>query len=341
MGRVYKALRKADRWSDRVIGRPARSDGATVPSLDSESTASAGFGFELTEAPSTPLSAGLFNVAQALELQPALYDRVAHTVARRPVVEAPVPGPQPPVFEEPSVTFNVGKLTLSPHLAALAGGDRLSEERYRTLAVKLLNIADRRKLKTLLITSAEAAEGKTTVAINVAWSLAKHAEGRVLLIDANVASESVSPSLGIDAKCGWLNLVDRSCELKQAFIRLDPNGLYVMTPGPSRSSEELASRLDDLMADLAPHFDIILFDCASILDSSETQRLAEVLDGTVLVARAGRTHHAKVTAARKLVRKERRLGVVLNDAEVGAESAPPKHDKKFFGRLFGRKQRRK
>jgi Mrp family chromosome partitioning ATPase len=210
------------------------------------------------------------------------------------------------------------------------------------LAVKLLNLADRRKLKTLLITSAEAGEGKTTVATAVAWLMAKHPERRVLLIDANPASPSVGRTLGIDSKRGWLNLVDRSCELKHALVRLDPNGLYVMTPGASEAAQPtdaMSSRLEDVIAEVATRFDLVVVDSPAILESPDGQRLAAVLDGAVIVARAGYTHHSKVTAARKLVPKERRLGVVLNESEADAEIAHRRRGKSSLaGRLFGRKR---
>lgn len=244
-------------------------------------------------------------------------------------------------FEEPSDVSNIQDLAIDPILATLTREDALAVERYRTLALKLLNLADRRKLKTLLITSAEAGEGKTTVAAGVAWSLAKHPERRVLLIDANPTAPSIGRILGIDPKRGWLNLVDRSCEIKHAFVRLDPNGLYVMTPGAlaAQSIAAMSSRLEEVIAELAPRFDLVIVDSPAILESAEAQRLAAVLDGSVIVARAGYTRHGKVTAARKLVPKERRLGVVLNESEAGAETVPRRRGKNsLVGRLFGRKR---
>jgi Mrp family chromosome partitioning ATPase len=231
--------------------------------------------------------------------------------------------------------LSVERLKLDRHLASITGEDKLAADRYRTLAVNVLTVAERRKLKTLLVTSAVAAEGKTTVALNLAWSLAQKHQRRVLLIDATRTSDT-SRMLGINPKRGWLSLADRLCEPKQAMIRLDPKGLYVMTSGAhsaSQVAEAVSSRLEDVIASLAPRFDAIVVDSLPILDSPETQRLAAVLDGSVIVARAGRTHHSKVTAARKLVPKARRLGVVLNESDGDA------HKGSLVGRLFGRSRR--
>jgi capsular exopolysaccharide synthesis family protein len=243
-------------------------------------------------------------------------------------------------FEEPRNVSNIRHLAIDPHVAALADDDPIAVERYRALAVKLMDLADRRKLKTLLITSAEAGEGKTTVATGTAWSLAKHPERRVLLIDASPNSSAVGRMLGIDPQCGWLNLLNGSCELKNALIRLEPNGLYVLTPGATadpHSSDTSSSQLEDLIVELVPRFDLVIVDSSPILESSEAQRLATILDGAVIVARASHTHHSKVTAARKLVPKERRLGVVLNESEVDVEFARRRiKGNRLWGWLSGR-----
>lgn len=350
MGRVYNALVKAERWDDggRPIGRPApRSaqpgrhvDAPQVFSVNSSPTFEDNF--VLAEDLVTPASVESPIVAAPVDapvpvVASAFEPRSAIALAPSPVSERPAPS-RPMTFEEPITVSNIGECTINPHLAALTGEDSLAVERYRALSVKLLSLARQRKLKTLLITSAEAGEGKTTVATCAAWALAKHSELRVLLIGANPASSSIGGMLGIDAKRGWLNLADGSSDLKHAMVRLDPNGLYVLTPGAlaaAQSIDALSSRLEDVIAELAPRFDLVVVDSGSILESPETQRLAAILDGAVIVARADRTHRGKVNAARKLVPKERRLGVVLNESE--AEVAYRRGEKKsLLGRVFRR-----
>ncbi|HJZ67662.1 MAG TPA: hypothetical protein VKF81_06055, partial [Blastocatellia bacterium] len=110
---------------------------------------------------------------------------------------------------------------------------------------------------------------------------------------------------------GWDNRRNGFWELKEAMVRIDPNGLYVLTP----DSETLSSRLDEVLAELSVRFDITVVDSPQILDSPETKHLAATLDGTVIVARAGHTNRRNVIAARKLVPKDRRLGLVLNEVQ--------------------------
>lgn len=356
MGRVYNALVRAEKWKegDRPIGRPhrddsprgAREDEIPGPSFNAPAAATAqrAFGRNLPrtqDAPAAPApphhtAARSNNSDQSASTSPSLGP------SQRPVAEASSPEASVIAFEEPTEVSNIQALPVDPRFALLTREEPLAVERYRGLALKLLNLADRRKMKTVLITSAESGEGKSTVAAALAWSLARRPQRRVLLIDANPASPSVARMFGIDSKRGWLNLVDRSCALEQAIIRLDPNGLYVMpcgAPSRSQSASALASRLEEVIAKLAPRFDLVVVDSPAILESPEAQRLAEVLDGAVLVARAGHTHHSRVTAARKLVQKERRLGVVLNESEANAEIAPGGRGKiSISRRLFGRKK---
>jgi len=364
MGRVYNALRKSERFqeADRPIGQPERDgaedmrrrDVAPVRPLNAPSAAPAPFLFDDESATSVDLTSSFTELMLAAqpteaptEVRSFATPRPAPQQARRPVAAKPAPVVQAPTgapvkFDEPIDVSNIRDLAVDQHVAALTGADTQAGERYRSLAAKLLNLADRRKLKTLLITSAEQGEGKTTVATGAAWLLAKQPGRRVLLIDARPDSSSVGRMFGIDRKRGWLNLIDGSCELKQALTRLEPNGLYVLTAGSSAASQttdELSSRLEDLIADLATQFDLVIVDSGSIIQSSEAQRLAAVLDGVVIVARAGNTNRNKVNTARKLIPKERRLGVVLNEAEAGAEIADRVSKRKSLaGRLFGRKR---
>jgi protein-tyrosine kinase len=354
MGRVYNALVRAEKWKDgdRPIGRPDRNDAARsgrgdAPgfSFNASSAATAQSAFEInfpqTEDVASAVAGRSFIAAESAEAGQSSLAPRAVVLARRSVSESPAASAPVIIFEEPSEVSNIRDLAVDPRFATLTREDPLAVERYRALAVKMLNLADRRKLKTLLITSAEAGEGKTTVATGVAWLLAKHPGRRVLLIDANLASPSVGRTLAIDSKRGWLNLVDRSCELKHALVRLDPNGLYVMTPGASAAAQPtdaMSSRLEDVIAEVAPRFDLVVVDSPAILESPDAQRLAAILDGAVIVARAGYTHHSKVTAARKLVPKERRLGVVLNESEADAEIAQRRGKSSLAGRLFGRKK---
>jgi protein-tyrosine kinase len=364
MGRVYNALVKADRLTDaqRPIGRPEsdtatrrRGDAATAPTpvparRDSPAAPVSGYVNEHYIAPAEEASGALssdFDHLFALSESSAARRAVEPTLP--PGAESFPASPRPRVaaslFEEPRQIVNAKDLTVAPHVAAIAGGDALAAERYRTLAVRLSTLAARRKIKSIVVTSADAGEGKSTVAASLAWTLARRGERRVLLLDANASKAAISDLLGVQPARGWLGLSDGSAELADAMLRIDPNGLYLMTArGVIEEADTdagaldealMSSRFEKLLAWLAMHFDLIVIDAPALCDCAEAQQMAAIADGCVLVARAGQTPHQRLSEATDLVPQERRLGVVLNECDV-TEDVTRRGKRSFAGRLFRR-----
>jgi protein-tyrosine kinase len=362
MGRVYNALVKADRLTDgqRPIGRPAIQGAEPVGAarqaqVDLSSTPH----FDFDDGRTTPVDFGNgFSLGETFVTE-RTPERFTAPLAFEPFASsARVPEggmrvdasrdsassaslPIKPIFAEPREVINVKNLSLDPHWAALTGGDPLASERYRTLAVRVT----RRTLKTLMVTSAEDGEGKSTVAANLAWVMARRDNRRVLLIEASLRGHMPNVASGR----GWLEMTDVSSELAETIVRLDPNGLYVMSAGGSRRKADLndsdvddalaSSQFEKAVAELAGYFDFIVIDAPTICGSVGAQQLAAVADGTVVVARAGRTHHSRVMTAVGLVPQERRLGIVLNESEVGEDLAHRGGgNASIIRRLFGRKK---
>ncbi len=359
MGRVYNALMRAERYkeTERPIGRPAPNEASKVqPESKAQPAAADAFlDFDINRHVDGFISPNFQQPFEAIDAEPVTSDSfvldqaVAELLATMPepaqstrLRVAPAPAP-PQVFEEPRQSTNVATLSVDPHLAAIAGSDVLASERYRTLAVRLLNLSTRRKLKTLLVTSAHAGEGKTTVAANLAWIMAKPGERRVLLIDADLRCPSIARMLGVKPDRGWLDVVEDRASFKDTAVRLEPNGLYVLAASASKGdageAEEYnsdgatlahaltSSRVEKLLETLEQQFDFIIIDAPPILQFADAQRLASIVDGTAMVVRATHTHHTAVTDALKLVPKERRVGVVLNQAQTGEEVAYNKKKK--------------
>ncbi|HEX8090502.1 MAG TPA: CpsD/CapB family tyrosine-protein kinase [Blastocatellia bacterium] len=374
MGRVYNALVKADRLParERLIGRPA-SDAAEIKppraaAARGDSVSEVAESFPVPEASITredPVEEFYFNCDGAAPAPAFQSDggfnptgasaapRATLLNARRRVESFPAPHasrPPAPIFEEPRQVANVRGLTIDPHLVALTAQDALAQERYRSLGVRVINAASGRKLKTLVITSAEAGEGKSTVAINLAWVMARRSERRVLLIDASLRPSSISRMLGLAPSRGWLDVADDLSGLAGAMIRLDPNGLYVMAPGlPLTQAEReepfggisdalVSSGFGNILAELRQRFDFVVIDAPSVLASADAQHLASVVDGTVIVARSGVTRHSRVTDALALVPEGRRVGIVLNQSEAGESAEPYRACRSLIGRLFVRKK---
>jgi capsular exopolysaccharide synthesis family protein len=274
--------------------------------------------------------------------------RVSASSSANPVAASPRPCVAvSPQFVEPREVVNVKSLTLDAQLAALTASDALVCERYRTLAVRTTALAARRKAKTLLVTSADDGEGKSTIAANLAWTMAQRTERRVLLMDVNLRASSVGRLLKVAPARGWLEMIDAATELMDAAVRIDPNGLYVMLSQGAHQDAPLdglmlngalaSARFEKLMAALTERFDFVILDGPALLGSADAQQLAAITDGTILVTRAARTPHHRVTDALELVPQDRRFGVVLNESESPETTAPRSGGRRSrVGRLFGR-----
>jgi Mrp family chromosome partitioning ATPase len=337
MGRVYNALLKAERVSDgdRPRPRPSRSVRAEravrtaehAPALSADSAPQ----LDLSRRSSIPEASVVeqFDFNDAI----ALSETIAASQHRRSPAPQPVPVVAAPAYDdafvEPRTVRNVEDLHLAPHLAALHGKDRLACERYRTLGARLLSLSARRKLRTVLVTSSEEGEGKSTIASNLAWCIANPSERRVLLIDAHPQSSSSLNSLfGSQTFRGLIGVAEDRCQFADAAIRLNPNGLYLLMQGSIESTRERGSSGNDplyslsferLFTRLECDFDFIIVDSPPILASRVTQRRETLADGTLFVVRAGHTQHNAVTEGLKFVPPDRQLGLVLNESDIKDE----------------------
>jgi capsular exopolysaccharide synthesis family protein len=171
-------------------------------------------------------------------------------------------------------------------------------------------------IRKLVITSVEASDGKSTVAINLAIILAQ-AEKRVILVDADLRAPSIHLYLDIPENRGlsdiFLNRLSPIEGLitweKDSNLRILPSGLI-----PPNSAELLGSRkMDQIIDDLSSNADILIIDGppAFVVDSLV---LSAKADGVLLVVNSGETHRA---ASKTIVEQLKRLGanlvgVVLN-----------------------------
>jgi capsular exopolysaccharide synthesis family protein len=368
MGRVYNALIKSDRWRDRSrpIGAPTgghETSEQTSPHEEQWTTPPADYTWNPKDFDSAEFEPVDFE-SEKKDFHEKTHREGVHSegthrsvpdAANEMALSQTKPGlpklrvaavPAPPAFTEPRRALSVLDLEVEPHLAAVAATDALAAERYRTLAVRILNLASRRKLKTMLVTSAQEAEGKSTVAANLAWVMAKREERRVLLIDADLRRPTIDRMLGIETENGWLDIIEARAKLQEAALRIDPNGLYVLTPRASSdaatqsdyhtggSDAFTSSRVEEMLRDLEHFFDFIIIDSPPILEFADSQRLASIVDGAMIVVRAGHTHYTAVEDALKLVPKEKRLGIALNGSHIEEEAG---YQRKKKAGLFGRK----
>lgn len=182
-----------------------------------------------------------------------------------------------------------------------------------------------RDANLIMITSALPGEGKTTMAANLAMSIAMELDHTVLLVDADVARPSLPNVFGFGHQKGLLDmLMDSSLELNQVLLRTNVEKFSILPAGTQhpRATELLASdAMNALLADLSTRYSdrIIIFDSPPLLLTTESSALATHMGQVVLVVRAGSTQHSEVKRALAAIELCPVKMVLLNGATIGTD----------------------
>ena len=170
--------------------------------------------------------------------------------------------------------------------------------------------------RSLLVTSAQSAEGKTTVSINLALSLAR-LQHRVLLIDANLRYPCVHEALGLDGSAGLVGYLTTNV-FWRAFVAADvrPHLDVLVCGTPVGSPPDLLAlpRMRTLMEQAAQAYQFVIVDSPALLaHPADVRTLATLADSVLLTVRHGVTPREAVSVA--LATLPRVCGIVLNRSQ--------------------------
>ncbi len=198
------------------------------------------------------------------------------------------------------------------------------EEAIRTLRNSILLTDFDRRLRSILLTSASPSEGKSTVAAHLAATHAGQGK-RTLLIDGDLRRPSVHRLYQIPNSVGLSNVLLQQISWRDAVIQMpEPVGLDILPAGPStrRASDLIGTGLADLVEEAAREYDLVVLDAPPLLGFAEPLQMASVVDGVIVVARAGDTSRTALASVITTLARLRAnlVGVVLN--EVHREISP-------------------
>jgi capsular exopolysaccharide synthesis family protein len=198
------------------------------------------------------------------------------------------------------------------------------EEAIRTLRNSILLTDFDRRLRSVLLTSASPSEGKSTVAAHLAATHASQHK-RTLLIDGDLRRPSVHRLYQVPNSVGLSNVLLQQISWRDAVIRMDdPQGLDVLPAGPStrRASDLVGMGLAELIEEATREYDLVVLDAPPLLGFAEPLQMATVVDGVIVVARAGDTSRKALSSVITTLARLRAnlVGVVLNEVhrEVSA-----------------------
>ena len=198
-------------------------------------------------------------------------------------------------------------------------GDKIGAERFRTLRSRLYQIASTQPLKRVLVTSSIPAEGKTFVAANLAQSIVRQPDRRVLLIDADLRASRLHQTLGAPSGPGLTDYLRGEVD-EFAIIQNGLEGNLCFIPGGQSVSNPsellLRDRMKHLLDLVTPIFDWVIMDSPPALPVHDASMLADLCDGVLFVVRAGSTDSEIAQRVAAEFRDKNLLGVVLNRVET-------------------------
>ncbi|KPQ33626.1 MAG: ATPases involved in chromosome partitioning [Phormidesmis priestleyi Ana] len=165
-------------------------------------------------------------------------------------------------------------------------------EALRVLHTNIRMLSSDKPIRSILISSAQPGEGKSTVAANLA-QVATAMGQRVLVVDVDLRKPQVHDRLDLPNKMGLSNLIADNLPLKSVLKQVRPDGqLFALTSGkvPPDPTKLLSSqRMKQLMATFAASFDLVIYDAPPTTGLADVSLLGQYTDGLVLISRMGKT----------------------------------------------------
>ena len=221
------------------------------------------------------------------------------------------------------VSYDISPARVEPHLVAISQPRSAYCEQFRALRTRILQAGERLQMRSLVVTSAGIAEGKTLTALNLGWLLAQTEGVRALVIDSDLRRPCATDYFGIDATQGLSEVLGDQLRLEDAIVRLDPAGLHLLPGGRPRDDvAELLSgpTYERVLKEARRMFDYIIIDAPPLGIFTDANVLMSRADGAMLVVRAGKTRYTLVDKLLDQIPREKLLGVVLNRASEQPDS---------------------
>ncbi|KOR76605.1 CpsD/CapB family tyrosine-protein kinase [Paenibacillus solani] len=189
-------------------------------------------------------------------------------------------------------------------------------EVYRILRTKIHFSSKDQELKTLMITSTQTGEGKTTTISNLAVTYAQEGK-RVLLIDADMRRPSLHRVFSVPNHQGLSTLLNGQTSVQDSVQETIVSNLSLLPSGPvpANPAELMDSVvMRELLEQLKPEYDVILLDTPSVLSVSDSVIVSALCDGVVMIVASGKVRKDHLKKAKEQLDhvNARMVGIVIN-----------------------------
>lgn len=176
-------------------------------------------------------------------------------------------------------------------------------------------LAARKTPQTILVTSTQSGEGKTTVALSIAQYLSS-IKSRVIIVDGDTHSPSLSTLAGTDVAPGFAELMSGATDYTKA-IKRDGGNLAIIPAGDhDRYNVDIlaSTNFAQMLETLKSQYDYVIVDCANATSSTDAEVIAGQVDNVILVAQWNRTPKKKLKQVAETLRQHARdvPNVILN-----------------------------
>lgn len=208
---------------------------------------------------------------------------------------------------------------VNPRLVAISQPQSVYCEQYRKLRTHFLNHRETSKMRTVVVASHGASEGKSVTAANLAWLLAQVNGLRVLLVDADMRRSTLADYLGFEPRKGLADVLSGHTNPMDSIVCLGPTGLHFIASGETRPDiSELISGdgFRKFLSKAATMFDTIIFDVPPIGLFTDAAALISQTDGVIFVARSNKTSGSDIAEAMTQIPREKIIAGVLSHCEI-------------------------
>jgi len=192
-----------------------------------------------------------------------------------------------------------------------------ASESFKALGARLMMKGNSKSSQSILVSSPGEGEGKTMVAVNLAYSMAQ-LKKKTLLIDCDLRKPRIHKIMITGKTPGLTDVLSGKTSFKDAYRKTELPTLGYLTSGTigSNSTEVLSSlQMKSLISQLKPYFDFIILDSAPVVAVVDTELLAKYVDGVMLIVSAETTETRLMEDAVTLLKNTGTpiLGTVLNN----------------------------
>ena len=215
-------------------------------------------------------------------------------------------------------------------LVVLNRPDSLSAEQIRVLSTKIIQVHTNQPTFILAITSAIKGEGKTFTAFNLAVTLARDFDQKVLLIEGDLKRPSFHTYLKGGPALGLVDVLAGRSSAESCWISLCHHRLRILQAGNlvEQSTRLLSSEMmSALIRQMREQFRYIILDTPPILPLADMNIFSQWSDGILLVVQAGKTPRSLVKKAIVSLSSEKVIGAVLNGIK-------PTFSKYYYGAYY-------